>query len=130
VQDQGPEQTPLSMLTQFVANETFKLGVGIRTASIAIKPVTTVNMTSHRKFPPLSEETGGGNGSVFVTTFGLVLGFGVTLCSLPESVTGVEIRLYLDLLFPLGTLGVELIVVKSNARVRRVERAGAKFGDG
>lgn len=48
-----------------------------------------------------------------MSTLGLALGFGVTLRSLPESVTGVEIRLFLALLFALGNLGVELIVVES-----------------
>ena len=49
-----------------------------------------------------------------MATLGLRLGFGVTLRSFPESVTGVEIRLSSALLFALGVLGVELIVVESN----------------
>ena len=80
------------------------------TANIAIKPVATVNKTSQRGLPPLSEAVGGPDELVSMVTPGL--------CS---PVDGAEMRLSFALffVFVLGALGVELIVVETSAKCDR-----------
>ena len=77
------------------------------TANIAIKPVATVNKTSQRGLPPLSEAVGDPDEPVSKATPGS--------CSL---VDGAELRLSFALffVFVLGALGVELIVVETSAK--------------